>query len=86
MNIRNVGLLLGLATAIAAMPSQAASMRCGNYLIHDTERNGATKYEILKKCGEPESKMGSTWVYKLHNRYYMLSFNNAGRLLTIREK
>ena len=76
----------GIALLSLANVSQAASIRCGSHLIHDTQRNGATKYEVLKKCGEPKARMGNTWIYRKSGRDLALDFNNSGRLLTIRSK
>ncbi|MCZ6830326.1 MAG: DUF2845 domain-containing protein [Gammaproteobacteria bacterium] len=69
-----------------AQTASAASLRCGNYLIQDGARNGTTKYEVLKKCGEPVSRMGNTWVYKSAARTKLLQFNNSGTLVTIRDE
>lgn len=68
-----------------AQTASAASLRCGNYLIQDGQRNGPTKYEVLKKCGEPVSRMGHTWIYKTAGRSKRLQFNGAGMLVTIRD-
>ncbi len=69
-----------------AQNTQAASMRCGTYLIQDGKRNATTKYEVLKKCGEPSSRMGYTWVYKISGRTKYLQFDSSGSLISIRDK
>ena len=73
-----------LSLLLLAPAASAESFRCGNYLIQDGERSGATKYEVLKKCGEPVSRSGHTWIYKKSNRVVELRFNGAGKLETIR--
>jgi hypothetical protein len=40
------------------------SMRCGTHIISSGERRGPDKYEVLKKCGEPTNRSGSTWTYE----------------------
>ena len=40
------------------------SMRCGTHIISSGERSGPNKYEVLKKCGEPTNRSGSTWTYE----------------------
>lgn len=30
-------------------------MKCGIHIIHDGGRYSPSKYEVLKKCGEPRS-------------------------------
>ena len=77
--------LLGLLCGLAQTAS-AASLRCGTHLIQDSQRNGPTKYEVLKKCGEPKDRMGNTWVYKSAARTKFLTFNGSGKLETIREE
>lgn len=63
-------------------PSQASMMRCGNYVIQDGGRHGPTMYEVLKKCGEPTYRHGSTWIYEFHNRNWELKFGGNGILKT----
>ena len=75
-------LVLGCAMAQTA---SAGTLRCGNHLIHDGELNGPTKYEVLKKCGEPLTRMGHTWIYKSGGRTKSLHFNGNGMLITIRD-
>ena len=59
-----VASVLVLST-LALQPAFAyGSMRCGSHIISAGERHGAGKYEVLKKCGEPTSRSGNTWVYE----------------------
>lgn len=66
--------------------SDSANIRCGKYIISE----GDTKFEVLEKCGELDSKevegyvtkggdsgLGikqEVWIYKRKNRYYKLEF------------
>ena len=85
MSTRLLSCCLLLAGFALAPTASAGVLRCGIYLIHDSERNGPTKYEVLKKCGEPLSRMGHTWIYKKGGRTKSLQFNGNGMLLTIRD-
>ncbi len=62
----------------------ASSMKCGVHLIQDQQINGPGKYEILKKCGEPASRYGNTWVYEISGRNYVLTFKDNGQLRNIK--
>ncbi len=78
---------IALVAACAMAPSaNANSIRCGNHLIHDGQRSGTTKYEVLKKCGEPKSRMGHVWVYKKGPRTQSLHFNGSGKLIAIKDR
>jgi hypothetical protein len=51
-------LLLAVAVAVVWVPGvgQAASLRCGTGLVSD----GASKSDVVAKCGEPTSKESRT--------------------------
>ena len=40
-------------------------------------------YEVLKKCGEPETKYGDTWIYVQGSTRKILTFNWEGRVWRI---
>ena len=86
MNARLIRCCLITLFCGLAQNASAASMRCGNHLIHDGQRNGTTKYEVLKKCGEPEARQGHLWIYKRGGRSKVLQFNGSGTLDSIRDK
>lgn len=46
--------LLAVVTvaALLPMPSNAASLKCGSDMVSD----GATRYEVWRKCGDPVSQ------------------------------
>jgi hypothetical protein len=86
MAIRLLSCALATGLLLMSHGASAETIRCGNYLIQDGERSGATKYEVLKKCGEPASRMGHTWVYQKGKKAIQLRFNGAGQLETIRSE
>jgi len=79
----------GLTLALVALTSIASdrSMRCGGHLIYGGGgKDSAGMYEVLKKCGEPEAKMGDTWIYEQGTMRRILTFNYEGRLLRIESR
>jgi hypothetical protein len=79
-------ILIGLMTGLAAMPLHASdrSIRCGGHLIHGgSGKDSAGMYEVLKKCGEPEAKLGNTWIYIQSSMRRILTFRADGRLQRI---
>lgn len=63
------------------------SMRCGRHLIYaGGGKDSASMYEVLKKCGEPEAKYGSQWVYVQGSMRRTLTFRGDGRLFLIESK
>lgn len=61
-------------------------MKCGIHIIHDGGRYRPSKYEVLKKCGEPRFRQGNTWVYNTRRgTSRMLKFNHNGYLASMQE-
>ena len=85
MNIKT--LLITLITGFSMLMLQSAyagSIRCGSHLISDGGRNGPGMYEVLKRCGEPNSREGNTWIYrKGENQRYVVVFNDSGKIARI---
>ena len=82
--------LLVLSTILACLFPQTAradgSMRCGTHVISGGMRNGPDKYEVLKKCGEPEVRGVFTWTYRLSNgSTRVVHFDHSGRLSRIEQ-
>ena len=74
----------GLVLALAAAQASDRSIRCkGNLIYGGGGKNSSTMYEVLKKCGEPEAKMGNAWIYIQGNMQRTLTFNYEGRLQRI---
>ena len=91
MNWRKFSLVMatGFILALSSVQSIASdrSIRCGAYLIHaGGGKDSSGMYEVLKKCGEPEAKNGSTWLYLQGNMRRILTFNYEGRLQTIESR
>ena len=77
--------VLMMLLLVAAHSSFADSIRCGSHLI-STSRDGPGKYEVLKKCGEPDERMGYTWIYKQGRMIRELTFGANGRLYSVRSR
>ena len=67
----------------AANPAQAGSISCGVYIIKDGDRSSATKSEVLKKCGKPNSQDGNSWIYRRGGRVTEVRFLD-GKVQSIR--
>ncbi len=77
---------LGFIISLVAMQAVASvpSIRCGTYLIYGGGgKASSSMYEVLKKCGEPESKYGNNWIYVQGSMLRIMTFNYEGRLATI---
>ena len=86
MNMRLMACCLLAVLCGLTETANAASIRCGSYLLHDAERRGPTWYEVLKKCGEPVERRGHTWIYERGGRSKILHFDGNGVLVTIRDR
>ena len=80
----------GIASAALMLPAGQAlsggSMQCGIHLIHVGGRHSPSKYEVLKKCGEPTFREGNTWVYETgHGSARIVKFNRGGFVVNIQE-
>jgi len=68
----------------AVNSAQAGSISCGVHIIQDgSTRSSATKYEVLKKCGEPKIREGDSWIYSRGGREIEVYFQN-GKVQSIR--
>jgi Protein of unknown function (DUF2845) len=85
--VTQVGLLpivLMLSLGAHSVLASDRSMRCGGDLIYaGGGKDSAAMYEVLKKCGEPVEKQGSTWIYIQGNVRRELTFNYESRLQRI---
>jgi len=69
---------------LAPGPTLADSVRCGSHILSTGGRHGPDKYEVLKKCGEPTTRAGNTWIYDKSNvSKNVLVFDASGRLMRI---
>lgn len=80
--LASTALVMSVVTQFALASDR--SMRCGGHLIYaGGGADSSWMYEVLKKCGEPEAKQGSTWIYMQDNVRRHLTFNYEGRLQRI---
>lgn len=57
------------------------SMRCGSHVIDADALEAPTMDDVLEKCGEPDERLGATWVYKGQGKLTRrLHFNANGEL------
>jgi hypothetical protein len=75
--------LVAVLGMFAVNPAQAGSISCGVHIIQDGNRKSATKYEVLKKCGEPKIREGDSWIYSRGGRETEVYFQN-GKVQSIR--
>ena len=62
----------------------AGSMRCGTHIISSGQGNSPGQYEVLKRCGEPTFRQGSTWIYERSSSVSRkIRFDNNGMILDI---
>ena len=72
------GLLL-----LALQSASAGTISCGVHFIQDDTRIAVTKYEVLKKCGEPKAREGDTWIYEKSGTIVEITFK-SGKISSIR--
>lgn len=72
-----------LSTLLMELALAADSIRCGTHIITAGGRHGPGKYEVLKKCGEPTSRSGNTWVYEQHGGVRRVVFDASDNLARI---
>lgn len=84
--MKHVIVLLAAITALgllALKPAYAGTLTCGTYMIQGSSRTPTTKYEVLKKCGEPKYREGDTWVYERSGTSMLVHFK-SGQVTSIR--
>ncbi len=60
------------------------SMRCGSHLVTAGGDNAPGKYEVLKRCGDPDVRFGHTWIYERSSMVTrIVRFNSDGQLSSI---
>jgi hypothetical protein len=69
---------------LAPLTSFADSIRCGPYIIQDGMGQNTSKYEVLKKCGEPDIREGNTWIYESSTKLKRtITFDGSGLISRI---
>lgn len=76
------------AAVLLAMSSMgtavAGSMSCGTHIISSGQDNSPGMYEVLKRCGEPTFRQGSTWIYERSSSVARkIRFDRDGNILDI---
>ena len=72
------------AVLVAAVPltASAGSLECQGNIISP----GITAAELLQACGEPTSRNGAEWIYKMPGDFPMVvTFGNDGVVTFIRD-
>ncbi|MDJ0778340.1 MAG: DUF2845 domain-containing protein [Gammaproteobacteria bacterium] len=85
----NKARLIGASIFVSIFLNQSAfayALRCGTHLISGGDRDSPGKYEVLKRCGEPDFQSGNTWVYRSGGRATVLSFSSNGQLYDIQKE
>jgi hypothetical protein len=74
-----------LLSTLMLEPAFADSTRCGRHIVSSGQRPGTDKYEVLKKCGEPTTRAGNTWIYeKSRGIRTVMVFDDLGKLSSIK--
>ena len=78
-------IIAALIISIVMMESAMAigSMRCGTHIVSADPANPSGKYDVLKRCGEPTTRYGDTWIYKKGSVTRSLDFSSNGQLRSI---
>lgn len=76
--------LVAATTLLFTVSVNADSIRCGSHVIEDGDiHKTVTMQEVLRKCGPPSSREGSSLYYK--NKGKRLDFDGEGRLMSIND-
>ncbi len=71
-------------SAITIEPALANSMRCGTHIVTAGMRDSPGMYEVLKRCGEPTTRYGKTWIYKRSSSVSrVITFSDNGQIRSI---
>ena len=71
-------------TLLTLQSGVASAMKCGTHIISAGQENSPGQYEVLKRCGEPDSRQGNTWIYERGSVTRTIRFDRNGRILEIR--
>ncbi len=84
MSKRKLMVAVAVTTLVMMEIASARSMRCGTHVISTGQRSSPGMYEVLKRCGEPDTRYGNTWVYeKSSSVAYRVTFTSDGRIQSI---
>lgn len=81
IKILAVSAVLALPSLPEAAYASSGSLKCGRHII---SAGTSTQYEVLKKCGEPTSRLGNTWIYEKPGAApRQITFDASGRVMFI---
>ena len=81
--LRLIAMAILVVSPMIWQTALADSMRCGTHIVSAGSRSGPDKYEVLKKCGEPTVRSGSSWIYESYGSKRVLVFDETGTLVRI---
>jgi hypothetical protein len=78
MNLKDHLVLYVVLAAALPLTTQAGSLECqGNFISP-----GITEAELLQACGEPQSRDGAEWIYKMPGDFPMVVTFGDDRVVT----
>jgi hypothetical protein len=81
MNRTGHSILAATLISIAPLVSYAASLECQGNIISP----GITEAQLLKACGDPTSRNGADWIYKLPGSIPVVVTLGNGVVMFIRD-
>jgi hypothetical protein len=79
----NLTIAVALFSLLTLEAAQASSIRCGTHVLTAGMRNSPGQYEVLKRCGEPDVRLGNTWIYERGSVSRQITFSSNGQINTI---
>jgi len=81
MNLKFHAVVVAMLLAAAPLAALAGSLECqGNFISP-----GITEAELLQACGEPTSRNGTDWIYKMPGDFPMVVTLGNGVVMFIRD-
>jgi Protein of unknown function (DUF2845) len=82
MNLKLHPVLCAVLAAAMPLATPAGSLECQGNIISP----GITEAELLQACGEPTSRDGTEWIYRMQGDFPMVvTFGNDGVVTFIRD-
>ena len=77
---RNLLVGIALVSFMVFEAADARSIRCGTHVLTAGMRNSPGQYEVLRRCGEPDQRLGNTWVYQRGSVTRRITFSSNGQI------
>ena len=77
----NFSLMVAAVAAVAPIAGNAGSLECQGNIISP----GITEQQLLEACGEPASRDGADWIYKIPGSLPMVVTIGNGVVMFIRD-